>query len=52
LKVSSDSLLLVILAVFGLRAFGAVTAYLRGDIPDPNSAAQIPFDNAQNLYRK
>jgi len=50
LKVSSDSLLLVILVVFGLRAFGAVTAYLRGDIPDPNSAAQIPFDNAQNLY--
>src|SRR5262249_42620915 len=52
LAVSSDSLVPVILAIFGLRAFGAVSAYLRGDIPDPNSAAQIPFDNAQNLYRQ
>src|SRR5262245_21264120 len=34
LAVSSDSLVPVILAIFGLRAFGAVSAYLRGDIPD------------------
>lgn len=52
LSVNPNSFLTIILAVFGLRAFGAVTAYLRGDIPDPNSAAQIPFDNAQNLYRQ
>ncbi len=52
LTVSRDPFLTVILAIFGLRAFGAVTAYLRGDIPDPNSVAQIPFDNAQNLYRQ
>ena len=52
LTFSPDSFLTVILAIFGLRAFGAVTAYFRGDIPDPNSAAQIPFDNAQNLYRQ
>jgi Zn-dependent protease len=44
--------LIILLVVFGLRAFGGVTAYLRGDIPDPNSAAQIPFANAQNLYRQ
>jgi tetratricopeptide (TPR) repeat protein len=27
-----------------------VTAYFRGEIPDPNSAAMLPFTNAQALY--
>jgi Zn-dependent protease len=42
--------LLIFLVMFGLRAFGGVTAYLRGEIPDPNSAAMLPFTNAQALY--
>lgn len=41
---------LIFLVMFALRAFGGVTAYLRGEIPDPNSAAMIPLKNAQVLY--
>jgi len=44
--------LVILVVIFGLRALGGVTAYFRGEIPDPNSAALIPFGNAQNLYRQ
>jgi tetratricopeptide (TPR) repeat protein len=47
-----SSYTVVLLLIFGLRAFGGVTAYLRGEIPDPNSAALIPFRNAQILYKQ
>ena len=47
-----ESYLVILVVIFGLRALGGVTAYFRGEIPDPNSAALIPFGNAQNLYRQ
>jgi tetratricopeptide (TPR) repeat protein len=43
---------MIFLLIFGLRAFSAVAAYFRGDIPDPKNAALIPFNNAQTLYRQ
>ena len=47
---TQQSYILIFLVMFGLRAFGGVTAYFRGEIADPNSAAMIPFKNAQVLY--
>ena len=46
------SYLIILVVIFGLRAVTGITAYVRGEIPDPNSAALIPFRNAQNLYRQ
>jgi Zn-dependent protease len=47
-----ESYLIILVVIFGLRALGGVTAYFRGEIPDPNSPALIPFGNALNLYRQ
>ncbi len=44
------SYLAILLLIFGLRAFGGVTAYLRGEVANPNSAALVPFRNAQIFY--
>jgi len=49
---AQESYILIFLVMFGLRAFGAVTAYFRGEIADPNSAAMIPLKNALVLYEE